>query len=79
MKSCTAAIGSLTLAMKAQSVLSDKGLESKIVKLDPSMTRRGCAYGIEYPCEIHNAVRSAFNTANISVSSYLKGGGGEMI
>ena len=79
MKACTAAIGSLTVAMKARSALEGARLEGKIVKLDPSMTRRGCAYGIEYPCEYHKAVRSAFNAANISVSSYIKGGGGEMI
>lgn len=79
MKSCTAAIGSLTVAMKAHSALSEAGIGGKIVKLDPSMTKRGCAYGIEYACEDHKAVRSAFNAAKISVSSYLKGGGGEMI
>lgn len=79
MNICTAAIGSLTVAMKAHSVLAGTGLENKIVKLDPSMTRRGCAYGIEYPCEDHKAVRSAFNTAKISVSSYIKGGGGEIL
>ena len=79
MKSCTAAIGSLTLAMKAQSALDNSRVNGKIVKLDPSMTKRGCAYGIEYACEDHKAVRSAFNAAKISVSSYLKGGGGEMI
>ena len=79
MKSCTAAIGSLTLAMKAKSALDNIRVNGKIVKLDPSMTRRGCAYGIEYSCDDHKAVRSAFNAAKISVSSYLKGGGGEMI
>ena len=79
MKSCTATIGSLTLAMKAKSALDAASLYCKIVKLDPSMTRRGCAYGIEYDCENHKAVRSAFNTAKISVSSYIRGGGGEMI
>ena len=79
MRSCTAAIGSLTLAMKAASALGAEGLDGKIVKLDPTMTRRGCAYGIEYSCEKHKAVRSAFNAAKISVSSYIKGGGGEMI
>lgn len=78
MKSCTAAIGSLTLAMKAQSALDNSRVNGKIVKLDPSMTRRGCAYGIEYSCDDHKAVRSAFNMANISVSSYIKGGGGEI-
>ena len=79
MNDCTAAIGSLTLAMKAKAVLDDGGILGRIVKLDPSATRRGCAYGIEYSCADHKAVRSAFNTAKISVSSYIRGGGGEMI
>ena len=79
MKSCTAALGSLTLAIKANSVLASAGINAKIVKLTPSMTRRGCAYDIEYFCEEHKAVRSAFNTAKISVSSYIKGDGGETL
>ena len=47
MKSCTAAIGSLTLAMKAKSALDAAGIYCTIVKLDPTMTKRGCAYGLE--------------------------------
>ena len=79
MNDCTAAIGSLTLTMKAKAVLDDGGILGRIVKLDPSATRRGCAYGIEYSCADHKAVRSAFSTAKINVSAYLKGGGGVLI
>ena len=78
MNSCTAAIGSLTIAMKALAALEKAGITARIVKLNPSMTRKGCAYGIEYSCEYHKAVRSAFNAANVSASSYIKGGGGEI-
>ncbi|MBQ7293477.1 MAG: DUF3343 domain-containing protein [Clostridia bacterium] len=79
MNYCTAAIGSLTATMKAHSALSTSGIGTKIVKLDPSMTKRGCAYGIEYSCSDHKAVRSALNEAKISVTSYIKGGGGEIV
>jgi hypothetical protein len=79
MKNCTAAIGSLTIAMKALAAIEQEGLAGKIVKLDPSMTRRGCAYGIEYSCDAHKSVRSAFTAAKIPVTAYIKGGGGEMI
>ena len=79
MKNCTAAIGSLTLAMKAHAALEQAELSSKIVKLEPSMTKRGCAYGVEYPCEIHRSVRSAFTAAKIPVSGYIKSGGGELL
>ena len=79
MNYCTAARGSLTAAMKAYSALTTSGIGAKIVKLDPSMTKRGCAYGIEYSCSDHKAVRSALSAAKVSVTSYIKGGGGEMI
>ena len=76
---CTAAMGSITAAMNAHSALTSSGIGSKIVKLDPSMTRRGCAYGIEYSCSEHKIVRSVLNNSGINVTSYIKGGGGELV
>lgn len=75
----TAAIGSITAAMKAHSALTSSGIGSKIVKLDPSMTRRGCAYGIEYSCSEHKSVRLTLSNSGINVTSYIKGGGGELV
>lgn len=74
-KSCTAAIGSLTLAMKGQKLLSEISITGTIVKLDSKKTRRGCAYGIEFPCQNIKEVRAKLNAARLPVSQYTDGGG----
>ena len=79
MKICTAAIGSLTHTIGAQRALSEAGIHGTIVKLDASMTRRGCAYGVEFACEDGRAVRSVMNANKISVSNYFGGSGGTPI
>ena len=75
MKLCTASLISLTYAIKAQKELASAGIDAKIVKLDPSRSRKGCAYGVEFPCEKTKAVRATLTDARISVTSYRSGGG----
>ena len=79
MNICTAAIGSLTYAIKAQRALDQGGIGGEIVKLDASMTRRGCAYGVEFPCELQREVRAIMNAEKITVNSYINGGGGTLL
>ena len=76
MNKCTAATSSLTHCMKAQRLLAASGIACSIVKLDSSLTRRGCAYGIEFSCDEKREVRSLLSRANIPVSQYIDGGGG---
>lgn len=40
-------IGSMTYAVMAQNALGRSGIHSRIIRLDPSETVRGCAYGLE--------------------------------
>lgn len=77
MNKCTAALNSLTYAMKAQRALEDAAVRVKIVKLDSKMTNKGCAYGVEYPCEQYRNVRTILSASHIPVSKYINGGGGE--
>lgn len=79
MKQCTAALGSLTYAIKAQRALAQEGISCEIVKLDSSMTRRGCAYGVEFPCSDQRSVRTVMNAEKITVSSYINNGGGTIL
>lgn len=72
---CTAALVSLTYAMKAQKALSAAGLHSDIVKLDSSRTRRGCAYGVQFRCEYSDNIRRVLQADGIGVRQYLEGGG----
>lgn len=76
MNRCTAAMPSLTYCMKAQRILALNSVQSTIVKLDSSITRKGCAYGIEFFCEYKKTVRSVLARAGISVSQYIDIGGG---
>ena len=72
---CTAALASLTYAMKAQGVLSAAGFYTDIIKLDPSRSRRGCAYGIQFDCNDSDKVRKALKASGIDVTRYIRGGG----
>ncbi len=72
---CTAALASLTYAMKAQRVLSSAGLNSDIVKLDSSKTKHGCGYGVRFFCDSTDAVKRALRSGGITVRQYVSGGG----
>lgn len=72
---CTAALSSLTYAMKAQRAIEAAGLNSDIVKLDSRHTRRGCSYGVQFHCEYTSKIKSVLRESGIGVSKYLSGGG----
>lgn len=76
MNRCTAAMPSLTYCMKAQRTLALHSIQSTIVKLDSSITKKGCAYGIEFFCEYKKAVRSILSDARISAGQYIDMSGG---
>ena len=47
MNICIATIPSMNICIKAQKALADNKIFCKIISLDPKLTKRGCAYGIE--------------------------------
>ena len=71
-QSCIAALGSMTAAVKAQRALLALGIKSEVVALSPEDTRRGCAYGVEFPCDRASEVHRSLNAARISVSQYIE-------
>lgn len=79
MKRCTASMSSLTYAIKGQRALSQEGISCEIVKLDPSLTKKGCAYGIEFPCSEHRKTRAVLTKENIPVTTYLNGSEGTLL
>lgn len=72
-----AAVGSMTVAIKAQRVLASSGITVEIISLSPRETKRGCAYGVSYPIQLEANVRNVLRTARISVSQYFKKGGSQ--
>ena len=48
---CIATVRNMTGAMKIRDALVRSGIKAEIVSGDASLTRRGCAYGVSFPCE----------------------------
>jgi len=71
---CTATLTSLTYAMKAQRALTSAGLYAEVVKLDSEQAKRGCSYGVRYPCEYESKVKEVLREGKLGVRRYLRGG-----
>ncbi len=69
---CTAVIGSMTLAMKAQTVLSEAAIRTGITKISSGQTHNGCAYGVDFPCTQSANVRAVLQEAGVRVRQYLE-------
>lgn len=67
LSACECIIGSMTQAMRAQSVLASAAIRAKIVKADSSRTGRGCAYALSFPCIWENDVKRILRDAGIRV------------
>lgn len=79
MRTCIATIPSLNICIRAQKALANEGLYSKIVSVDPSITRRGCAYGIEFSCSDERQIRNILRRAGVSISQIITNEGGRPI
>ena len=71
---CTAIMGPMTQAMKAQAVLGEAAIRTSIIKISSSTGHNGCAYGVEYPCTQQQNVRMILNQASIKVRDFGQGG-----
>lgn len=69
-RECIAVIGSMTRAMRAQSVLASAAIRVEVIKADSSQTGRGCAYALSYPCVQDENVRNVLQNAGIRVRSF---------
>lgn len=70
---CTAVIGSMTQAMKAQSVLAEAAIRGSISKISSAETHNGCAYGVDFACTQSGNVQAVLSRAGIRVRQYLQG------
>ena len=64
---CFTIIGSVTQAMQAQRILNAASVRTELVKADSSITGRGCAYALLYPCVMENTVLQALQNSSIRV------------
>lgn len=62
---CSAELGSVTEAIKAQRVLAAAAIPSEIIKSEGGR-RRGCVFGIGFSCTQTNNVRAILSSARIN-------------
>lgn len=74
--SCTVAVGTMTFAFKGQHLLGENGIASQIVRLHPSQTRHGCAYGIGLDCRELKRAILLLTEGGIRYSEVIESGGG---
>ena len=71
--SCTAVIGSMTGAMKAQSILAEAAIRAVVVKVSSSKNTGGCAYGVDFPCTQMSNAQTVLSRGGVRVREYLRG------
>jgi hypothetical protein len=69
---CIAAMGSLTLSLKAQQLLRQAGASIEVVSLLREETRQGCAYGISFPCTERNRIRAILAAGHLTPTQYVE-------
>ena len=70
---CTAVIGSMTQAMKAQTILAEAAIRTSLTKISSGKTTGGCAYGVDFLCAQSANVRVILEKGGVRVREYLKG------
>ena len=70
---CLAVIGSVTQAMRAQSVLANAAVRSEVIKVDSAITGKGCAYAVVYSCLQAENVKLILKRAGVRVRKYFDG------
>lgn len=75
MNTRVATLKTLNLCIKAQTALETRGHKVKIVSIDPRLTRRGCAWGIEFDAIFEREIVSSMRRLGIYPGEIISGGG----
>ena len=68
---CIAAMRNMTAAMKGRNALENAGIPCAIVGLEPTLTKRGCAYGLSFSCAHLGRVKTILSQKRISFGEIL--------
>ncbi len=67
---CSAALGSVTQAMKAQTILASAAIPSSVIKYDGNNKGKGCIYGLSFSCSQTDNVRTVLASGGIRVRQW---------
>ena len=74
MTKCTITVSSRTLASKAVRTLGRAGIEAGTVTVDPSVTTRGCGFGVQLLCADADRAKTVLSEHGIATGDLLAGG-----
>ena len=69
---CAIALKSMTYAIKAKKALNDYYIDADIIKLEPNMTKKGCAYGVRFDCVNLIAVQDVLRKNTIKYTELIR-------
>ena len=70
---CIFALPSVTYAMRASELLENYGIYARVISLDPSVTKKGCANGIETQRRYMERVKNILLDHSIPISEIAGG------
>ena len=71
--SCSAIVGTLTNAQKAQKALAAAAIPARVGKLEASSSHRGCVWSINFSCNQMRNVKSVLASSGINVRAWEGG------
>lgn len=69
---CVIALKSMTHAIKAKNALYDYYIDAEIVKLEPNMTKKGCAYGVGFNCVNLESAKEALKKWSVKYTELIR-------
>ena len=73
MKECIIPMTSPTLAKMAERALTGQRINVSMVSVDPSLTKRGCGYGISLYCNDAERAKDLLHRRNIPFGDLIGG------
>jgi len=68
---CISAKKSMTHAVRAKRVLAAAGIPCEIVNLDGNVTKKGCAFGVSFPCGMTEKVQSILHRYDLDYGEII--------
>lgn len=68
---CIVTMKSMTSAIRAKNVLHGRGIAVEIQNLDPSVTARGCAYGLSFNCGDKARIMHEMDSRRITYGEWI--------
>ena len=68
---CVASVRSMTHAIKAKKALESLDISCDIIRLEPNMTKKGCAYGVQFECVNLYQAKDALDKKSVKYSEII--------